>query len=193
MASRRAAFDELSRSVQEELTRARTRKGLLDTEPTRDGNKLTVTAPCAGTIVKLLVRSPGTVVHEFDPLAEIACGHERMQAELLVPQRGLARVTQGQPVKLRYDAFPYGRYGVRFATLSWISPAAAQTMAGQAFRALAELDDQSIDIEGTARPLSPGMSGDATVIVGQRTLVSYALEPLRAARERLSADRPSKR
>ena len=42
-----------------------------------------------------------------------------------VPQRGLALLHAGQLVKLRYEAFPHQRFGVRHATLHWISPTAS--------------------------------------------------------------------
>jgi membrane fusion protein len=193
MASRQAAFDELARSVQEELERARTRKGMLDGEASRDGNALSVGAPCAGTIVKLVVRNAGTVVRSSDVLAEIACRDDRLQAELLVPQRGMALLQAGQSVKLQYDAFPYQRYGIRYATLRWISPASSAPADGGGFRALAELDEQTLHIGGQPRAVRPGMGGLASIVVGRRSLGSYAIEPLRQMREALSAGRPAAR
>ena len=62
-------------------------------------------------------------MHESDLLAEIVCDGEPLQAELMLPERGMALVRLGQPVKLLYDAFPYERYGVQYATLRWLSPA----------------------------------------------------------------------
>lgn len=193
MASRKATFEETSRAVEEELARARTRKGLLDGEGVRDGSAVTVTAPCAGTVVKLLVRSPGTAVDALEVLAEIVCRDERLQAELAVPQRGLARLSAGQAVKLRYDAFPYQRYGIRFGTLRWISPSTAKQEDGGSVRALADLDEQSLRIGGQDRAVLPGMGGEALVIVGRRSLASYAFEPLRQMREAMASGRPAPR
>jgi membrane fusion protein len=193
MASRKATFDETSRAVEEELARARSRKGMLDSEGVRDGNTMTVSAPCAGTVVKLLVRSPGTAVDALQVLAEIVCRDERLQAELVVPQRGLARLTAGQAVKLRYDAFPYQRYGIRFGTLKWISPATASPSEGASFRALADIDEQTLRIGDQDRAVLPGMGGEASVIVGRRSLASYAFEPLRQMREAMASGRPAPR
>jgi multidrug efflux pump subunit AcrA (membrane-fusion protein) len=193
VASRKAAFDELSRSVEEELANARTRKGMLDNEASRDGNTLSVASPCDGTIVKLLVKTPGTAVNEFETLAEIVCRDERLQAELVVPQRGLAQLNAGQAVKLRYDAFPYQRYGVRYGTLRWISPATASQAEGASFRALADLDEQTLRIGSQDRAVLPGMGGEASVIVGRRSLASYAFQPLRQMREAMAAGRPGPR
>ncbi len=191
MASRKAAFAEVARSVEEELTRARTRKDMLDREGARDGNALTVTARCAGTIVRLLVRNPGTVVAATDVLAEMVCDDETLQAELRVPQRGLALVAQHQAVKLQYDAFPYQRYGVRYATVRWISPSSSGAGDAAAFRVLADLDEQALRIGGNVRPVLPGMGGTAAVIVGRRSLLSYAFEPLRQMREAMATGRPA--
>ena len=193
MASRRSAFDEIARSVDEELNRTRARKGMLDREESRQGNQMTVNARCSGTVVKLLVRRTGLVVAASDTLAELACDAEALQAEVMVPERGLARVEAGQPVKLQYDAFPYHRSGVRYAPVRWISPESseAQRGAGRSVRLLAGLDERVVRIGGTDRPVLPGMSGTAAIIVGRRSLASYAFEPLRQMREAMSAERPS--
>jgi membrane fusion protein len=122
-------------------------------------------------------------VAEGEVLAEIACTGERLQVELQVPQRGLAVVAPGQAVRLRYDAFPYERYGVRSARLRWMSPAAAPGSADGAFRALADLDEASVQAGGRDRPVLPGMRGDASIVVGRRSLASYVFAPLRRLRE----------
>lgn len=190
MASRRAAFDELTRGVQEELARARVRKGLLDREGARDGNALRVSAECSGTITKLLVRNPGTVVAESEVLAEMVCDDETLQAELLVPQRGMALVTPTQAVKLQYDAFPYQRYGVRYATVRWVSPTTSGQGDAAAFRVLADIEEQTLQIGGVSKAVLPGMGGRAAIITGRRSLASYAFEPLRQVREAMAAGRP---
>lgn len=190
MASRTAAYAETERAIGEELTTYKARKGVLDQDRLRDGNTLSVEAPCAGTVVTLHVRNPGTVVDEGDPLAQLVCTGQPLQAELQLPERGLALVHIGQPVKLLYDAFPYERYGVQYGTLTWLSPASSAGPRGPAFRAFAELGADTVGVQGTPRSVLPGMTGRAAVVVGQRTLVSYALEPLRQMRESLSAGPP---
>ena len=186
MASRRAEFDEVTRAIHEETSAFRARKGVLDQERARDGTALLVEAPCAGTVVKLHVRSPGAVVHEDDVLAEVVCRGERLQAELMLPERGLAQVRTGQAVKLLYDAFPYQRYGAQYGTLRWVSPASSSASGAPTFRALADLGADSVGVQGFPRPVLPGMSGRAAVIVGRRSLASYAFEPLRQMRESLA-------
>jgi membrane fusion protein len=192
MASRTAAFAETERAIGEELTTYRARKSVLDQDGSRDGNTVSVEAPCAGTIVTLHVRQSGAVVHEGDRLAELVCAGTSLQAALELPERGLALVRIGQPVKLLYDAFPYQRFGVQYGTLKWVSPASSAGARGSTFRAFADLDAASVGVGGAPQAVLPGMTGRAAVVVGQRTLVSYALEPLRQMRESLSVG-PSER
>jgi membrane fusion protein len=187
MAARRAAFAETDRGVREELSAFQVRKDVLERDALRDGNAMAVPAPCAGTVVKLHARQAGAVVDENDLLAELVCGGDPLQAELLLPERGLALVRVGQPVKLLYDAFPYERYGVQYGTLRWLSPASTASAGGAAFRAFADLSAESVGVEGRPRAVLPGMTGRAAIIVGRRSLISYAVEPVRRLRESLAA------
>ena len=86
------------------------------------------------------------------------------------------------PTPSRINAF-----GVRYATLRWISPASSTAETGGSFRALADLDDQILHIGGQPRAVLPGMGGQASIVVGRRSLASYALEPLRQMREVMSS------
>lgn len=194
IAAHRAAYEELTRAVTEDLERSRSRKEILDHERSRDGSSApAVVAPCTGTIVTLLVRNAGTVVRSQDTLAEIVCRDEPLHAELTLPQRGMALVARGQVVKLRYDAFPYERYGVRYATLRWLAPSSSSSSAdGTSFRALADLDEQSVRIGSQVYQLLPGMVGHASIVVGRRSLASYAIDPLRRMREALASERPAR-
>jgi membrane fusion protein len=181
--ARRAEAHEAERGLREELDRTRIRKSILDQDAVHGGNQLAAVTPCAGVVVKLAVRSRGAIVQEGDLIAEVVCQGERLQAELAIPQGGMALLRPGQRVKLLYDAFPYQRYGARAATLRWISPAKV----GDGFRAFADLERDNVVVQGERRPLAPGMGGTARVVVGRRALVSYAFEPLRQLRESMTA------
>ena len=188
-AAREAEQRELERRLGEDDAKARIRVGALRTELSQArGDELSVGAPCAGTVLRLQVNAPGAVVQEGDVLADLACGDDRLQAEVTVPPSGAGRIKPGQVVRLLYDAFPYQRYGIRYATVRWVSPATVLVKERPVFRVLAEVEEQAVRITGESRPLLAGMGGHADVVVGRRSLISYAFEPLRQLREQL-ADR----
>jgi HlyD family secretion protein len=185
-AGRATTFRELERSLREDTDRGRVRVAALGADLAQSrGNEQAVPAPCGGTVVRLWTQRPGTVVKEGEPLADLACAGGRLQAELRVPPAAIGRVKTGQRVKLFYDAFPYQRHGIRYGTIRWVSPAAAE---GQ-FRAFADVEDDAVRVGGERRPLVSGMGGRADVLTGRRPLVAYLFEPLRQLRETL-ADAP---
>ncbi len=147
------------------------------------GTQFITTAPCSGTILKLHVKTNNAMVSEGEILCEIACSDERLQAELKIPQSGAGRVKTGQAVKLLYDAFPYQQFGVKFANLRWISP----TTSTPDFRALADLDDESIKVLGQPTPLKAGMEGRAEIVIAKRSLISIAFDPIRQLRENMAS------
>jgi membrane fusion protein len=197
--ARDAEFLDLLRRIAQERSEAQIRAAALEPEaPSANRGELVVRAPCAGTVLQLRVRGPGAVVQEGELLGEVACAGERLQAAVTLPQAGVARLREGQSVKLLYDAFPYQRFGVRIGRVRWVSPApttaAASTRASDggasgsdvAFRALVDLEDTGDRPPGRPLPLLAGMGGTARVVVERRALVSYAFEPIRQLRENFS-------
>ena len=149
------------------------------------GNQVSILAPHSGTILSLGVKSPGAIVSEGDPLCEMVSSSDIVEAELSIPEWGMGRIKNGQKVRLLYDAFPYQRYGIQYGMVRWISPATISTKEKQSFRALTEIKDAVIQVDGQSRPLLPGMNGKAEIVVGRRSLISYAFEPIRQLREKL--------
>ena len=104
-------------------------------------------------------------------------------------------VRSGQPVKLKFAAFPFQKYGMLQGRVAQISADATEASqpnsrpAALAFKALVELTDQSLETDGRRYPLASGMQVAAEVHLGERSVLEYLLSPVRkafheAARER---------
>jgi multidrug efflux pump subunit AcrA (membrane-fusion protein) len=104
----------------------------------------------------------------------------QLQVRLSLPERGLARLTPGQPIQLRFEAYPYERYGSVSAVLDWISPVGVTAAEGTTFPATAKLS--AAPAKGRVKP-GLGMRGQAHILLGRRTLLEKFLEPLRALKE----------
>lgn len=184
---RQAEFNEVQRTFKEsaatgEIRVAALRSGLAGS----DGNEVRLTAPCGGTILRLYVKNSGAVLQEGEAVADVVCAGETLQAELKVPETGLGKLQVGQGVKLKYDAFPYQRYGVKYGRLTWLSPAASDSREGGTFRARVEIAESELLLQGQSRQLIAGMSGKAEIVVGSRSLIGYVIEPLRQLKENYS-------
>lgn len=188
MTMREAEHVELERSERERVGKSEIRAKTLRAELGSGGRSdLAVVAPCSGVVLRSRVRAPGAVVAEGAVLAEIACSGGGLEAELSVPPTGAGRLQAGEVVKLLYDAFPYQRYGVRYGRLRWVSPAAVEDAEKISFRALADVDDDAIIVDGQRRPLLAGMGGQARIVIGRRSLLSYAFAPIRQLRESIAS------
>ena len=193
IAARTAEQREMDRRLTEDTAKARIRVAALreELDQTR-GADLTVPALCAGTVLRLAVNAPGAVVQDGDVLAELACSGERLQAEVSVAPSGSGRVEPGQLVRLLYDAFPYQRHGIKHGTVRWVSPASVNVKDKPVFRVLVDLEDYDVRVKGEKRPLMAGMGGRADIVVGRRSIISYAFEPIRMLRETLADRAPTR-
>ena len=126
----------------------------------------------AGIVFACTVRLPETVSASF--VLEPGPGADPL-VRLTVPESAFARLKPGQEVRLRYNSYPYQRYGSAAAILDRISPAAVDSAEGSALPATGMLQ------AGPAGHLiepRPGMRGEARIVIGRRTLLQKALEPL---------------
>jgi multidrug efflux pump subunit AcrA (membrane-fusion protein) len=103
---------------------------------------------------------------------------------MTLTEAGLPRLAVAQRVRYFFEAFPYQRYGTVTGKVDWISPSAITTTDGSRFVAFGSLDSYEMSSRaGHALPLRVGMKGNAHIIVGARTLIEYAFEPIRQLRE----------
>lgn len=145
-------------------------------------NLLTIRAPYDGVVISLAQRNAGSVVQNGQELCQLSPTNAKPIARLTLSEAGLPKLAKGQVVRLFFDAFPYQRYGVVEAKLDWISPAAVASTEGPHFVGIAS-------IKSNARhPLAVrvGMTGEARIVTGERTMIEYAFEPIRQLRENTS-------
>ena len=144
---------------------------------------MSIRAPYRAAVISLAHRNAGGVVQHGGELCQLARADGEPRAHLLLHEAGLPKLAPGQKVRLFFEAFPYQRYGTITGKLEWISPAAVSLSEGQRFTGAAKLDQITFRTRSNERPLRVGMKGEARLVVGSRTLIEYASEPLRQLRE----------
>ncbi|MDX2043759.1 MAG: HlyD family efflux transporter periplasmic adaptor subunit [Acidobacteriota bacterium] len=184
-ATKQTEFKEFERDLKEKTKTGEIRAEALKSGLSNiDGAQVRLTAPCSGVVLKLKVRDKGALVGEGETVAELACGGNQLVAELTVPESGVGKLKLDQGVKLKYDAFPYQRFGAKHGRLVWLSPAKGEGSTN--FTARVELTEKEISVKGQSRKLNAGMTGTAEIVVGKRTLLSYVFEPIKQLRENLA-------
>ena len=170
---------------QAEIEKLKLRIGALKKDlENAQGNLLTVRSPYEGVVISMDQRTVGSFVQQGQVLCQLAQKGSKPHARMTLNEAGLPKLALAQRVRYFFEAFPYQRYGTVTGKVDWISPSAVATTEGSHFVALGSLDRYEISSHtGQALPLRVGMKGDAHIIVGSRTLIEYAFEPIRQLRE----------
>lgn len=149
---------------------------------------LAVSAPVDGVVATQLVK-PGQAVQAGQPLMSLLPGDGKLEAELLVPSRAIGFIEPGDKVLLRYQAYPYQKFGHHLGTVARISRSALNSgelgaLIGNAqqgepfYRVTVALAQQSVTAYGKPEPLKPGMLLDADVLGEKRRLIEWVFEPM---------------
>jgi multidrug resistance efflux pump len=170
---------------QSEIEKLKMRIGALKTDlKNAQQNLLTIRSPYEGVIISMDQRSVGTFVQQGQVLCQLAPKDAKPRARMTLNEAGLPKLTVTQRIRYFFEAYPYQRYGTVTGKLDWISPSAVTSTDGSHFTALGSLDRYDISSRaGKILPLRVGMRGDAHIIVGSRTMIEYAFEPIRQLRE----------
>lgn len=148
-------------------------------------------APIAGQLAAVTIRPGQRVKPEVMAVSVLPEGGT-LQAELYVPSRAAGFVRTNQVVRLRYDAFPYQKFGAAEAGVVVVSRTIlnpqdlplASSIKEPVFRVLADLKSVTVNAYGEAIPLQAGMTLTADIILERRHLWEVLLDPVLAAARR---------
>lgn len=157
------------------------------TEETNYRLVLRATAP--GTIAAIEVKQ-GETLSTAAPLLTIIPEGAKLQAELWLPTRAAGFIRLGQQARLRFDAFPYQRFGMGSGQLAQISgsitfPDEARLpvqLQEPVYKVLVDLNAQSLTAYGKKLPLQAGMLLEADIVLDSRNLLDWLLDPLYSLR-----------
>ncbi len=153
--------------------------------------ELLITAPRDGKVTGIITLA-GQTVGAGTPLLTIMPEDRPLVAQLLAPSSAIGFIREGSPVLLRYEAFPYQKFGQYPGSVSLISRAnlrpeeIAQLNAGNfdseaaltLYRITVSPDSARVMAYGRPEPLQAGMQVEAHVLVETRPLYQWVLEPL---------------
>jgi hemolysin D len=141
-----------------------------------------LTAPVAGTVQQLAIHTAGGVVTSAQPLMIIVPDEAGVTAEVTLENKDIGFVSAGQRAAIKFETFPYTKYGTVPASVKFVSADGLQDdKRGSIFPATLTLDASQMNIDGKAIRLSPGMNVTAEIKTGQRRVIEYLLSPVQRA------------
>jgi HlyD family secretion protein len=144
-------------------------------------NFLLILAPVAGVITDVTSTQPGDKIQANAPLGGIAPKNARPVLKIGIAEQDRAFLKEGLAVKLKFNAFPYQRYGLINGTLEFISPATKPAPQNKqpVYEGRVTLERDHYRVADTKYPLRYGMTATVEIVVRERRLIDLALDPFR--------------
>lgn len=146
--------------------------------------ELLLRAPVSGLVASRLVE-PGQTVQTGQPILSLLPEESKLRALLLVPSSAIGFIKAGDRVLLRYQAYPYQKFGSHQGKVIRISRSPAVGSQGKdvdmsepRYSVLVSLDEQTVLAYGKVEALRPGMRLEADIMGERRKLYEWILEPL---------------
>lgn len=164
-------------SAQQELTEIEARR------------RVVITAPEAGRAT-LVTTEVGQAVDTTKPLMNLVPDNAELEARLYAPSSTIGFVRKGAKVQIRFQSFPYQKFGQYEGEVVSVSSAtvpstelASFTLPNVApgepvYAITVALKQQTVTAYGEQRPLSAGMRLDGDILQETRKLYEWMLEPL---------------
>lgn len=148
-----------------------------------------VRAPIGGR-VSLLQANIGQPADPRHLQMEIVPTNADLQAVVFVPARAAGFIHEGERVRLLYDAFPYQKYGTHDGRIIEVSQTILTgadvsgpiALKEPAYRVVVAIADRAIKFRDKTFQLQPDMLLHADIILEQRTIMNWLLEPLLSVR-----------
>lgn len=195
MATRQKEVSGLQFKHQNQLAQIDRGISTVDQELTESEGKrrLVITAPTEGTATAVIAEV-GQAVDGSRPLASIVPAGAMLQAQLYAPSRAVGFIRPGDAVLLRYQAYPYQKFGHARGKVLSVAKTALPSNEISALGNIGSngnaqnseplycinvsLDSQTILAYGQPQTLQAGMLLDADVLQDTRRLYEWVLEPL---------------
>ncbi len=156
-------------------------------------------APVSGVVSSLSMRNPGEVIQPGQTLMEMRSGDDPLVLEASISSAEAGFIKVGMPVKVKFDAYPYQKFGVIPGTVTFTSPdSETDPQSGTTvYRIKVKLDRHHIVSEDEKVEFQAGQTASAEIIIRRRRLIDVVLEPIQQLRqnndglEPLDASNPS--
>ncbi len=136
-------------------------------------------APVAGTVHGLASNTVGGVVTPAQPVMTIVPDGTELVVEASLLNKDVGFVSMGQEASLKFDTFPFQKYGTIKGRVESISADAFDDeKLGAVYKMKGSMEENTITVNGQGVRISPGMSVTVEIKTGKRRVIEFFLEPI---------------
>lgn len=138
----------------------------------------TVRAPVSGVIVNLAVFTDGGVIAPGDTLMDIVPADEKLVVDARVPVNDVENVKPGLKAEIRLSGYRQDEVPVIYGTVETVSADSKQDeRTGESYYS-ARVAFGALTALPADKQLQPGMPAETLILTGERSVISYLIEPL---------------
>lgn len=181
-----------------ELAEAQQKTGLSREEVTKSARReefQQLRAPVSGTIQQLAISTIGGVVQPAQALMIIVPDDATVVVEANIMNKDIGFIREGQPVRIKLEAFNFTDYGIIPGIVESISRDAidvsqpgqqqlrddqgrTQPQQGLVYATRIRLKQRTIRVRGRDQIIGPGLAAQAEIKTGERRIIDYLLSPI---------------
>ncbi|GKX61788.1 secretion protein [Pragia fontium] len=175
-------FDKQQSQIERNISS--TKQELAESEAKRE---IIIQAPQSGTITAAVAQT-GQFVDNSKPMVSIIPEGSRLLVHLYAPSNAVGFIQEGAEVWLRYQPYPYQKFGQYRGKVISISKTAllqhelksTASISNEAsiYQITVQPEQQFVKVYGKDKPLQPGMELEADITLDKRRLYEWVLEPL---------------
>ncbi len=138
-----------------------------------------IKSPVDGTVQQLTLTTIGGVVQPAEPIMVIVPDDAEVQVSAQILNKDIGFIYEGQPVRVKLEAFNFTDYGLIEGVVDNISRDAIQDEnLGLVYAARIKLDKRHLMVNGKRQAIGPGLQAQAEIKTGERRIIQYLLSPI---------------
>lgn len=180
-----------------ELSEAQEKSGLAREEVTKSARRKLfqqLRAPVSGTVQQLAISTIGGVVQPAQAIMVIVPDDAQAVVEAQILNKDIGFIREGQPVRVKLEAYNFTDYGIIPGVVESISRDAidmsqpGQQMVkdangrpiqqGLVYSARIRLNQRTISVQGRDQIIGPGLAVQAEIKTGERRIIDFLLSPI---------------
>ncbi|WP_310618371.1 HlyD family type I secretion periplasmic adaptor subunit [Flexibacterium corallicola] len=148
-------------------------------------------SPVDGVVNKIEVNTGGAFVTAGTEVMDIVPNGESLLFEAELNPKDIAFIRSGQPAVIKISAYDFATYGGLDGQVAHVSADAHQDEeTGETYYSvIIQSKDSYIELNGKRYPLMPGMMGQVDILTGEKSILSYLLEPIITAKDQALRER----
>ena len=142
-------------------------------------DRLEVKSPVYGLVKGLQVNTIGSIIEPGKTLMEIVPADKNLVIEAKISPKDIGHVQVGDMARIKVSSYDFARYGAVMGKLEFLSATTFLDANQQPYyRGRIALKQNFVGKNPEENKILPGMTVEANIITGKKTILSYLLKPI---------------